>query len=68
MATPQAQPQVNDVITRIKKGEFNGADYVLFGVVSSIEFTDALTGRAFPAAATIPLLPARNSEPSVGSR
>ena len=24
MATPQAQPQVNDVITRIKKGEFNG--------------------------------------------
>ena len=43
MATPQAQPQVNDVITRIKKGEFNGADYVLFGVVSSIEFTDALS-------------------------
>mgnify|MGYP000154897620 FL=1 len=42
MATPQAQPQVNDVITRIKKGEFNGADYVLFGVVSSIDFTDAL--------------------------
>ena len=43
MATPQAQPQVNDVITRIKKGEFNGADYVLFGVVSSIDFTDALS-------------------------
>lgn len=39
MATPQA----NDVITRIKKDEFNGADYVLFGVVSSIEFTDALS-------------------------
>lgn len=50
MATPQAQPQVNDVITRIKKGEFNGADYVLFGVVSSIEFTDALSPcRAPPA-------------------
>ena len=43
MATPQAQPQVADVISRIKKGEFNGADYVLFGVVSSIDFTDALS-------------------------
>jgi hypothetical protein len=42
MATPKAQPQVTDVIARIKKGEFNGADYVLFGVVSSIDFTDAL--------------------------
>jgi hypothetical protein len=43
MATPQAQPQVADVISRIKKGEFSGADYVLFGVVSSIDFTDALS-------------------------
>lgn len=43
MAEPKAQPQVTDVIARIKKGEFNGADYVLFGVVSSIEFTDALS-------------------------
>lgn len=43
MATPQVQPQVNDVIARIRKGEFNGADYVLFGVVSSIDFTDALS-------------------------
>ncbi|BEU94395.1 penicillin-binding protein activator LpoB [Acidovorax sp. DW039] len=42
MATPKAQPQVTDVIARIKRGEFNGADYVLFGVVSSIDFTDAL--------------------------
>ena len=42
MARPKAQPQVTDVIARIKKGEFNGADYVLFGVVSSIDFTDAL--------------------------
>ena len=42
MAAPKAQPQVTDVIARIKKGEFNGADYVLFGVVSSIDFTDAL--------------------------
>ncbi|MCW5220992.1 hypothetical protein [Verminephrobacter aporrectodeae] len=43
MAQPQAQPQVADVIARIKKGEFNGADHVLFGVVSSVEFTDALS-------------------------
>lgn len=43
MATPVRQPSVNDIITRIKKGEFNGADYVLFGSVSSIEFTDALS-------------------------
>ena len=43
MATPQMEPQVKDVIARIRKGEFNGADYVLFGVVSSIDFTDALS-------------------------
>ena len=43
MATPQAQPEVGNVIARIKKGEFSGADYVLFGVVSSIDFTDALS-------------------------
>lgn len=43
MATPQAQPQVANVIARIKKGEFAGADYVLFGVVSTIDFTDALS-------------------------
>ena len=43
MATPQAQPEVGNVIARIKKGEFAGADYVLFGVVSSIDFTDALS-------------------------
>lgn len=43
MSTPTRQPQVNDVISRIKKGEFKGADYVLFGVVSSIEFSDAVS-------------------------
>jgi hypothetical protein len=43
MATPQAQNQVANVTARIKKGEFAGADYVLFGVVSSINFTDALS-------------------------
>ena len=43
MAKPVRQPEVNDIIARIKKGEFNGADYVLFGVVSSVEFSDALS-------------------------
>ena len=43
MAKPVRQNDVTDVLARIKKGEFKGADYVLFGVVSSIEFTDALS-------------------------
>lgn len=43
VAKPVQQPSVNDIIARIKKGEFNGADYVLFGVVSSIEFRDQLS-------------------------
>ena len=43
MAKPVRQPDVKDVIARIKKGEFNGADYVLFGTVSSIDFTDAFS-------------------------
>lgn len=43
MATPRAQPSVTDIIARIRKGEFQGADYVLFGSVSSIDFTDALS-------------------------
>lgn len=43
MAQPVRQPEVKDIINRIKKGEFNGADYVLFGVISSIDFTDALS-------------------------
>ena len=37
-AKPVRQPSVHDVVSRIKKGEFAGADYVLFGTVSSIEF------------------------------
>lgn len=40
MAKPVRQPEVKDIIARIKKGEFNGADYVLFGTLSSIEFRD----------------------------
>lgn len=43
MAKATRQPSVNDIIARIRKGEFNGADYVLFGVVSSIEFRDQIS-------------------------
>lgn len=32
------QPDVNDIVRRIRKGEFPGADYVLFGSVSSVAF------------------------------
>ncbi|NMM81833.1 hypothetical protein B2J86_13025 [Acidovorax sp. SRB_14] len=52
MVPPVRQPQVNDIIARIKKGEFNGADYVLFGVVSSIAFSDALSPLQGTASAT----------------
>lgn len=37
---PVRQPEVNDIIARIKKGEFSGADYVLFGTLSHVEFRD----------------------------
>lgn len=40
MSKPVRQPEVKDIIARIKKGEFNGADYVLFGTLSHIEFSD----------------------------
>ena len=43
MARPVRQPEVGDIIARIRNGEFNGADYVLFGVVSSIDFSDGLS-------------------------
>lgn len=42
VAKPVRQPDVNDIIARIRKGEFAGADYVLFGQLSSIEFRDQL--------------------------
>ena len=38
IAKPVRQPEVNDIVARIKKGEFSGADYVLFGTLSSVEF------------------------------
>lgn len=43
MAKPVRQPQVRDIVARIRKGEFAGADYVLFGTLTSLEFRDALS-------------------------
>lgn len=43
MSRPTRQPDVRDIIARIRKGEFAGADYVLFGTVSSIEFRDEVS-------------------------
>jgi len=40
MAQPVVQPEVKDIVNRINKGEFNGADYVLFGTLSSLQFRD----------------------------
>ncbi len=43
VATPVRQPQVHDIVARIKKGEFNGADYVMFGTLTSLQFRDTVT-------------------------
>lgn len=43
IAKPVRQPDVKDIIARIKKGEFPGADYVMFGVLSNVEFRDELS-------------------------
>jgi hypothetical protein len=43
IAKPVKQPDVKDIIARIKKGEFPGADYVLFGVLSNVEFRNELS-------------------------
>ncbi|MBV8656767.1 MAG: hypothetical protein JO142_02980 [Burkholderiales bacterium] len=40
MAKPVRQPEVKDIIARIRKGEFNNADYVLFGTLSNVQFVD----------------------------
>lgn len=40
VAKPVRQPEVKDIIARIRKGEFSGADYVLFGTLSHVEFRD----------------------------
>lgn len=43
VAKPVQQPQVHDIVARIQKGEFNGADYVLFGTLTSLQFRDTVT-------------------------
>lgn len=43
MAKPVQQPQVHDIIARIKKGEFPGADYVLFGTLTNLQFRDTVS-------------------------
>lgn len=43
MAKAVKQPQVHDIIARIKKGDFPGADYVLFGTLTSMQFRDTLS-------------------------
>lgn len=43
MATPVRQSEVKDIIARIRKGEFAGADYVLFGTLSTMQFRDSLS-------------------------
>jgi len=40
--TASAKSDVYDVIKRIKAGQFEGADYVLFGTLSDIDFTQDL--------------------------
>jgi hypothetical protein len=40
MTPPARMPEVKDIIARIRKGEFPGADYVLFGTLSNIQFVD----------------------------
>ncbi|MBF0626754.1 MAG: penicillin-binding protein activator LpoB [Magnetococcales bacterium] len=37
------QERIFDIIARIKKGDYSGADYVLFGTVSSLEFRNETT-------------------------
>ena len=43
MTTPVRQPEVKDIIARIRKGEFAGADYVLFGTLSTMQFRDSFS-------------------------
>jgi hypothetical protein len=43
MAKPFKQPQVHDIIARIRKGDFPGADYVLFGTLTSMQFRDTVS-------------------------
>jgi curli biogenesis system outer membrane secretion channel CsgG len=40
---PVRQPDVQDIVSRIKKGEFAGADYVLFGSVSEVQVREEVS-------------------------
>lgn len=53
MAKSVRQPDVKDIIARIKKGEFSGADYVLFGTLSHIEFRDQFSPLQGTSSATL---------------
>lgn len=53
MAKPVRQPEVKDIVARIRKGEFNGADYVLFGTLSRIDFRDQYSPLQGTTSATI---------------
>jgi len=53
MAKPVRQPQVKDIITRIQKGEFKGADFVLFGTLSHIAFNDQFSPLQGTSSATV---------------
>ncbi|MBN8488206.1 MAG: hypothetical protein J0M20_10860 [Burkholderiales bacterium] len=43
VAAQVKQPQVHDIVSRIRKGEFNGAEYVLFGTLTSLQFRDTVS-------------------------
>ncbi|NMM14280.1 MAG: hypothetical protein HHJ17_12220 [Rhodoferax sp.] len=53
VAKPVRQPEVKDIIARIKKGEFSGADYVLFGTLSHVEFRDQFSPLQGTTSATV---------------
>ncbi|WP_232834330.1 hypothetical protein [Rhodoferax ferrireducens] len=53
MAKPVRQPEVKDIIARIRKGEFSGADYVLFGTLSHVEFRDQFSPLQGTTSATV---------------
>jgi len=53
MAKPVRQPQVKDIIARIQKGEFKGADFVLFGTLSHIAFNDQFSPLQGTTSATV---------------
>jgi hypothetical protein len=43
LTRPVKMPEVHDIVARIKNNEFNGADFVLFGVLTDINFREELS-------------------------